>query len=406
MSDTNRPDTNRPERPGHTLPNDLKPETRLVHGGYDGHRFHGFVNPPVVHASTVLFASAQAHLTDSQRYVYGRHATPTNEALSDAISELEGAAGTRLMPSGVSAITAALLSVLRPGDHLLMVDNVYGPTRKFCDSFLTRMGIATTYYDPALGAGLEALMRPQTRAVFLEAPGSGTFEMQDVPAIVAVAARAGAYTLMDNTWATPLFFRPLEHGVDFSIQAATKYISGHSDVMIGTVAASPRAWGPLQETCRELGLTVGPDDVYLAYRGLKTMAVRLKQHQASGLKVARWLEGRPEVTRVRHPGLESDPGHALWKRDFSGACGLFAFETGPISDRQTAAFLDALTLFGMGYSWGGYESLAIRVNPAPIRTAVRWQAPGTLFRLHIGLEDPDDLMADLARGLAAMTAAA
>ncbi len=395
-----------PPASGHALPADLRPETRVVHGGYDGHGYHGFVNPPVVHASTVLFANAEAHLADRQRYLYGRHATPTNEALSDAITGLEGAAGTKLTPSGVSAITTALLSILRPGDHLLMVDSAYGPTRKFCDSFLRRMGVETTYYDPMIGSDIAALVQPQTRAIFLEAPGSGTFEMQDVPAIVAVAARTGAFTLMDNTWATPLFFRPLEHGVDFSLQAATKYISGHSDVMIGSIAAGPRVWAALQQTYRELGLCVGPDDVYLAYRGLKTMAVRLQRHQESGLKVARWLEGRPEVVRVLHPALESDPGHALWKRDFSGACGLFAFETAPITHEQTVAFLDALKLFGMGYSWGGYESLAIRMRPEQSRTAVPWSSPGTLIRLHIGLEDPDDLIADLAGGFAALAAAA
>ncbi len=382
-----------------------KPATRVVHGGYNGHRFHGFVNPPVVHASTVLFESAEAHLADRQRYVYGRHATPTIEALSDAVTELEGAAGTKLAPSGLAAVTLALMSVLSPGDHLLMVDTVYGPTRKFCDGMLARLGVTTTYYDPAVGAGIAALIRPETRAIFLEAPGSGTFEMQDVPAITAEAARRGIVTLMDNTWATPLFFQPIAHGVDLSIQAGTKYISGHSDVMIGTVAASERVWPALQDTYRQLGLCVGPDDIYLAYRGLKTMSVRLDRHQANGLEVARWLAARPEVTRVRHPALPDDPGHALWRRDFSGASGLFAIEIAPVTDAALIAFLDRLQLFGMGYSWGGYESLIVRARPEHGRTAVPWKHEGTLLRLHIGLEDPADLIADLESGFAAMAAA-
>ncbi|MQT12149.1 cystathionine beta-lyase [Segnochrobactrum spirostomi] len=383
----------------------LQPATRLVHGGYDGKTWHGFVNPPVVHASTVLFESADAHFHNRARYTYGRQATPTTEALQDAVSELEGAAGTKLAPSGLGAVTLALLSCLSAGDHLLMVDTTYGPTRHFCDTLLARLGVETTYYDPHVGAGIAALMRPNTKAVFLEAPGTATFEMQDIPAIVAVARAHGATVLMDNTWATPLYFKPLAFGVDLSIQAATKYFCGHSDVLLGTVAASERALPALAATHRQLGLHTAPDDVYQIYRGLKTLEVRLARHHVNGVAVAEWLLSRPEVTRVRHPALPSDPGHALWKRDFSGASGLFAFDLAPVSETALAAFFDTLTLFGMGYSWGGYESLAIRARPDLARTAVPWTEAGPVVRLHIGLEDPRDLTADLARGFAAMAAA-
>ena len=385
-------------------PSSLHPATRLVRSGRDGDLTGPFVNPPVVHASTVLFDSAAAHLSGRQRYTYGRQATPTIDALEAAMTALEGAAGTRLAPSGLGAVALALLSAVSAGDHLLVTDSVYAPTRRLCDTTLRRLGIETTYYDPAIGAGIAGLFRPETRAVFLESPGTATFEMQDVPAIVAAARARDLAVLMDNTWATPLYFRPLDHGVDLSIQAATKYISGHSDVLIGTVAAGPRAWPRLAETHRDLGLHVGPDDVYLAWRGLKTLAVRLARHQESGLAVARWLQGRPEVARVLHPALPDDPGHALWKRDLSGASGLFGFELAPVTDAALAAFLDGLTLFGMGYSWGGFESLIIKTHVEGARSVTPWTG-GPLMRLSIGLEDVGDLVADLEAGFAAMAAA-
>jgi len=287
---------------------------------------------------------------------------------------------------------------------VLVADNVYRPTRTFCDTVLSRLGIATTYYDP-MGGDVAALMRPNTRAVFAEAPGSQSFEMPDIPATAAAAHAKGAVVLMDNTWATPLYFRALERGVDLSIQAGTKYIGGHSDLMLGTVSATAETWPQLKQTVTVMGLCVGPDDVYLAQRGLRTMGVRLARHHQSGLHVARWLAARPEVLRVLHPGLESDPGHAIWRRDFTGASGLFSVVLKPVPQKAVNAFLDALTLFGMGFSWGGYESLVIWFDCAEYRTATRWNPGGPALRFHIGLEDVSDLIADLERGFAAMAAA-
>ncbi|HEY7245055.1 MAG TPA: cystathionine beta-lyase [Xanthobacteraceae bacterium] len=385
----------------------LHPATRVVLGGRDTFANHGFVNPPVHHASTVLYPTAEDFLARRSRYVYGRRGTPTSEALETALRELEGpdCAGVALLPSGLAAISTALLSVLQAGDHVLITDSVYLPTRKLCDDVLKRYGIETTYYDPMIGSDVAALMRPHTRAVFVEAPGSLSFEVQDVPAIAAAAHAAGALVLMDNTWASPLYFRALEKGVDLSIQAGTKYIGGHSDVMLGTVSANARTWRRLSDTVYLLGLCVGPDDMYLGLRGLRTMGVRLAQHHRSGLQVARWLQARPEIARVLHPALEGCPGHALWKRDFSGASGLFGIVFKPVAPAAVNAFLDELTLFGIGASWGGFESLAIPFDCTSIRTATKWAPGGPTVRLHIGLEDVDDLIADLERGFAAMAAA-
>ena len=305
---------------------------------------------------------------------------------------------------GAAAISLALLSVLKTGDHVLVTDSVYLPTRNFCDGLLKRYGITTTYYDPMLGAGIDALIQPNTRAVFVEAPGSLSFEMQDVPAIAAAAHARGAVVLMDNTWATPLYFSAFEKGVDLSIQAGTKYIGGHSDIMFGTVSANAANWKRLSDTRQELGLSVGPDDAYLAQRGLRSMGVRLAHQHQAGLKVARWLERRPEVLRVLHPALESDPGHAIWRRDFLGASSLFSFVFKPVPEVAVDAFLDQLKLFGMGASWGGYESLATPFDCTSFRTATRWEPGGPAVRLHIGLEDVDDLTGDLERGFAAMAA--
>jgi cystathionine beta-lyase len=384
----------------------LKPATRLVTGGRDPAAYHGFVNPPVYHASTVLYPTAQDFRARRARYRYGRHGSPTTEALETALRELEGpqCAGVALAPSGLAAISLALLSVLKTGDHVLVTDSVYLPTRKFCDGLLKRYGVTTSYYDPLIGAGIDALIQPNTRAVFVEAPGSLSFEMQDVPAIAAAAHTRNAVVLMDNTWATPVYYQAFEKGVDLSIQAGTKYIGGHSDIMFGTVSANADNWKRLSDTQHELGLCVGPDDAYLAQRGLRSMGVRLAHQYQAGLKVARWLERRPEVLRVLHPALESDPGHAIWRRDFLGASSLFSFVFKPVSDTAVDAFLDQLKLFGMGASWGGYESLATPFDCTSFRTATTWAPGGPAVRLHIGLEDVDDLTGDLERGFAAMAA--
>jgi cystathionine beta-lyase len=382
------------------------PETRLVTAGRDPRSNHGFVNPPVYHASTVLYPSAEDFLAHRARYQYGRRGTPTTEALENALAELEGSqcAGVALLPSGLAAISAALLSVVRTGDHLLVTDSAYGPTRNFCEQMLTRLGVTTTYYDPLIGAGIADLFQPNTRAIFVESPGSLSFEMQDVPAIAKAAREKGVLVLMDNTWATPLYFRPLEHGVDLAIQAGTKYIGGHSDVMLGTVAANAATLSALKNAVRLCGLCEGPDDVYLGLRGLRTLAVRLERHYQSGVAVARWLEQRPEVLRLVHPAFPSHPGHAIWKRDFSGACGLFSMVLKPVPQKAVHAFLDALELFGIGASWGGYESLAIPFDCTALRTAIRWAPGGPTVRFHIGLEAVDDLIADLERGFAVMAA--
>jgi cystathionine beta-lyase len=382
-------------------------DTRLVLGGRDPFAQHGFVNPPVYHASTVLYPTAADLAAHRSRYQYGRRGTPTSEALEGALAELEGprCAGVALLPSGLAAISTALLAVVRAGDHILVSDSVYRPTRTFCNGVLARLGIETTYYDPLLGAALADLFRPNTRAVFTEAPGSQSFEMQDIPAIAAVAHARDALVLMDNTWATPLFFPALDKGVDLSIQAGTKYIGGHSDLMLGTVSANAAAWPRLKENFTTMGLCVGPDDMYLGLRGLRTLGVRLARHQESALSVARWLKERPEVRRVLHPGLPDDPGHAIWRRDFTGASGLFSFVLKPVPDKAVHAFLDALELFGMGFSWGGYESLVIMFDCAEYRSATKWDPGGPALRLHVGLESVADLIADLEAGFAALHAA-
>ena len=385
----------------------LKPDTVLVTAGRDTKGQHGFVNPAVYHASTVLYPTAEDQVDHRSRYQYGRRGTPTSEALEQALAAIEGdgCAGVALLPSGLAAISTALFSVAGAGDHLLVTDSVYRPTRNFCDGVFKRMGIETTYYDPLIGADIAKLFKPNTRAVFVEAPGSQSFEMQDIPAIAKIAHDKGAVVLMDNTWATPLYFRAFEKGVDLSIQAGTKYIGGHSDVMFGCVSANAKTLPALKTVVTTMGLCVGPDDMFLALRGLRTMGVRLKQHNVSGLRIARWLESRPEVLRVLHPALESDPGYKIWRRDFTGACGLFSIVLKPTSEKSVLAFMNALTLFGMGFSWGGFESLVILFDCSEYRTATKWAPGGPTLRFHIGLEDPDDLLADLEGGFAAMAAA-
>ena len=387
--------------------NPQKFETRLVTAGRDTKAQKGFVNPPVVHGSTVLYPTADDLHAHRGEYQYGRHGTPTTRALQDVLMALEGpqCAGVGLAPSGLAAISTTLLSVLKAGDHLLVCDNVYRPSRNFCNGMLARYGVETTYFDPLICAGIEKLFKPNTRAVLVEAPGSQSFEMPDIPAIADVAHAHHALVIDDNTWATPLYHRSLDQGVDISMQAATKYIGGHSDIMFGTISANAKAWPLLAEGIRLLGVCAGPDDVFLALRGMRTLAVRLAQHYRSGLEMARWLATRPEVARVLHPALESDPGHAIWKRDFTGASGLFSIVLKPVPQKAVDAMLDTVKLFGMGFSWGGFESLIIPFDCDSYRTATKWAPGGPTLRLHIGLENVEDLKADLERGFAAFNAA-
>ena len=371
----------------------------------------GIVSPPVWRASTILYDDV-AHLraaaasSTHERLFYGRKGTPTAWSLADAITEMEpGAEGTMLFPSGVAAIACALMAVLKPGDRLLMVDSAYDPTRSFCTQMLSQHGIETVYYDP-LAPNLDAqLASGPIRAIFLESPGSLTFEVQDVPAITAWARAHGVVTLMDNTWATPLYFPAMAHGVDIAILACTKYIVGHSDVMMGSVTANADWFGKVRQTAYLFGQMVSPDDAWLASRGLRTLGVRLGQHRDGALAVARWLKDQPGVARVLHPALPDCPGHAHWARDFSGSTGLFTFILDGGDDAARAALIDGLAHFGIGYSWGGFESLALPIDPARYRSATRWQAAGPAVRLHIGLEDPADLIADLDAGLARFRAA-
>lgn len=361
----------------------------------------GTVNTPVYRTSTILHESL-AKLKDeaNARYSYGRIGTPSTESFESAVAELEGAARTVSVPSGLNAITTAILSVVESGDHILVADTVYGPTRRFCNGALKRMGVETTYYDPLIGDGIESLFQPNTKLVFTEAPGSLTFEMQDIPAIVEAAHHRNIAVAMDNTWATPVYFPAIARGVDFSIQAATKYIGGHSDVMMGTISTTETYAKRLSTYVHDLGLFASPDDCYLALRGLRTLPVRLARHWGNGLTLARWLAERPEVDRVLHPALETDPGNKIWRRDFKGASGLFGIVLKPVSDTALAAFMDSLQHFGLGYSWGGYESLIIPANY--IRTVRKFDACGPVIRIHAGLEDTGDLIADLDAGFQRM----
>jgi cysteine-S-conjugate beta-lyase len=380
-----------------------KPATKIVTGGRRKAVTGPVVNAPVWRASTHLYDDVAAlevgkKTNEDGRFFYGRRGSPTQWSLAEALTGMEpGAYGTMLYPSGVAAISCALLSVLRPGDVLLMTDNAYDPSRLFANGFLKRFGIETRYFDP-LTADIAALFCEKTKAILLENPGSLTFEVQDVPALCAEAKKRGVVTLLDNTWATPFFFTAIPKGVDMTILAATKYIVGHSDVMIGSVTTTEKHWNQLRQTAQQLGQYVSPDDAYLANRGLRTLAVRMKAHEASALKIAHWLQAWPEVEAVFHPALAECPGHAIWQRDFTGSAGLFSFVIKGGKDRA-AAFVDALTLFGIGYSWGGFESLAIPVHPESCRSAVRWNKDRALVRLQIGLEDVDDLIADIEAAL-------
>ncbi|MGV7033275.1 cystathionine beta-lyase [Methylobacterium symbioticum] len=381
------------------------PATRLVHAGRDPSEQHGFVNTPIYRGSTVLYPTYDAIKHRRGRYNYGTSATPTMDALTEAWTELAGAAGTVVTPSGLAALTVALMAAVSAGDHLLVTDSAYRPTRQFCDGVLKRFGVETTYYDPTIGAGIAALMRENTRAVLVEAPGSQSFEMQDIPAIAEVVHARGGTVIMDNTWATPLLFPPHERGVDIAVEAGTKYLSGGSDLLLGLTSANAKHFPAVRRTFDHFALCAGPEDIFLALRGLRTMNLRLREHGRAGLEMARWLQARPEVLRVLHPALPEDPGHAIWKRDFSGASGLFGVILKPCPEAALAAMLDGLELFGMGFSWGGFESLVIPFDCAPYRTATTWEPGGWALRFHIGLEEVADLKADLEAGFARLRAA-
>ncbi|HTJ56005.1 MAG TPA: cystathionine beta-lyase [Devosiaceae bacterium] len=374
-------------------------ETILTHLGREPAEQFGFVNTPVYRGSTVVFETLAEHDDPSQPYLYGRAGNPTTTAVERLVTELEGAFATSLLPSGLAAITVAILSAIQAGDEVLVTDSAYGPVRAFCDQFLTRMGASVRYYDPRIGAGIADLLTERTKAIWVESPGSLTFEIQDLPAIVAVAKPRGIKVMVDNSWATPLYHHPLALGADVVVHAGTKMFVGHSDVLVGTVSATEAAWPEVLATRRLLGFNTSGDDAFLTARGLRTLAIRMKEHAARSIELAQWLEGQDGVEQVIHPALSSHPDHALFKRDFNGAGSLFAIRLTPGPRKALAAMMDNFRLFAMGYSWGGYESLCLPINPAKIRTAVPWTAPGHMLRIHVGLEGLDDLKADLAAGL-------
>ncbi len=381
----------------------MKKDTLLTQTGRNPAQTSGTVNTPVFRTSTVIFPDLETYETrdpdDFKSMRYGIHGTPTTFAFEEAVAKMEGGHQAVAVPSGLAAITAALCAFVRNGDHLLMTDSTYAPTRLFCERQLRRNGVDIEYYDPLIGAGIAGLIRPNTKAVFCEAPGSLTFEMQDIPAIAAAAHARGIPVLADTTWGTPYFFRSFERGVDVSIHAATKYIVGHSDVLMGVIVTNEKYWLPVRHAVADFGFCVSPDDCYLALRGFRTIGVRMKQQMANALTVARWLQTRPEVQRVLYPALEHDPGHAIWKRDFDGAASLFGVILRPADRSKVAAFVNGLQLFGIGSSWGGYESLVTAPQPEKVRSATHWNPGGPTIRLHIGLEDPVDLIADLEQAL-------
>ncbi len=388
-----------------TTPQDrsrLKNRTKLIHAGRSPSEQHGFVNTPIYRGSTVLFPTFADLSTRKGRFSYGTQGTPTTESLESAWTELSGAAGTVLAPTGLAAISLALLTAVKAGDHILVTDSVYRPSRIFCETILARMGVETTYYDPLIGASLESLIRPNTSVIFIETPGSQTFEIQDIPAISAIARAKGICTILDNTWATPLFFPPHEHGMDMAVEAGTKYLSGHSDLLLGLVSANAQWFPRLRATFDAFAMCAGPEDVFLALRGLRTLDLRLREAERQALDLAQWLSGRKEVVTVLHPAFPSCPGHTLWKRDFLGSSGLFSVLLAPCSPAALAAMLDGLKLFGMGYSWGGFESLVIPFDCRSYRSATVWNPSGPALRFSVGLEDIEDLKADLDAGFERM----
>jgi cystathionine beta-lyase len=380
-----------------------KKDTIVTSAGRESVTHAGAVNTPVYRASTILYPDVATLDAHAMPFTYGRRGNPTVRSLEEAVNALEGATRTMFVGSGLNAVAMAILAACSAGDHLLMVDSAYVPSRSFCDKTLKRLGVSTTYYDPLIGGGIEQLFRPNTRAVFCESPGSLTFEVQDIPAIVKAAHARGVAVILDNTWATPMHFQPLRHGVDLSVQAVTKYIGGHADLLMGYIAASERFAARIQDLHFNMGLYVSGDDCFLALRGLRTLSVRLKRHQETATILARWLKTRPEVSRVLYPPLDDDPGHAIWMRDFTGACGLFGVVLKPVAKTAVDAMINGLKRFGLGFSWGGYESLLV---PSDIhRTAAPFAAEGPVIRIHAGLEDPQDLIADLTAGLDRLRAA-
>jgi cysteine-S-conjugate beta-lyase len=382
------------------LPPSIHPQTRIVTAGRE-HTEHGFLNPAVYRGSTIVLDDLESFRNNP--HAYGRRGTPTSRALESAVAALEGGHDARITPSGLSAISTTLLSYLSAGDHVLVTDAVYYPARHFCDTVLKRLGIETTYYDPLAGAELSGLLRPNTRLIYCETPGSQTMEVQDIPALADVAHKHGALLLVDNSWSGGHYFKTFDHGADIVLQSASKYIGGHSDILMGTIVATEKAWPALAETYGSIGMFAGPDDMYLAMRGMRTMDVRLARHMQNGIAVAEWLRARPEVQTVLHPALSNSPGHEIWRRDFKGSTGLFSVILKPCSDAALTAMIDGLNLFGLGFGWGGFESLCTPFKPK--RVASKWQASGPCLRFHIGLEHTDDLIADLRDGFGRMSKA-
>jgi cystathionine beta-lyase len=377
--------------------------TKLVHSGPQPLDYHGFVNPPVVRASTVIFKDTETWLTrKGVKYTYGTASTPTTDALADALTELEGAAGTALFPSGLAAVTVPLLAFASAGDHVLIVDSIYYPTRHFADRMLKRYGIEVEYFDPHIGSEIKTLFKDNTKVIFMESPASNTFEVMDIPAIVEAAKSIDAITMIDNTWATPLFFKPMDFGVDISIHALTKYPGGHADLVLGSASCNARTLPQMMNTFHELGACPAPEECYQVMKGLRTMGIRLKQHEKSALELARWLETEAQVAQVLHPALESHPDHEIWKRDFSGSAGLFAIqiegESNTDAQEKAGRFVDALDIFAIGASWGGYESLAV-VTKLDDRLIAKAPTNSATIRLQIGLEDMEDLKQDIKQAL-------
>ncbi len=385
----------------------MKDDSLVTHVGNYPAENHGIINPPVYHASTVLSPTLEAYRNIKNAKVrYGRRGTPTSHAFEDAIAALEGGNGAVSTPSGLAAVTCLITACAKAGDHILVTDNAYQPTRYFCQTILKKFGVETEYYDPTIGGMIETLIRPNTSVVYVESPGSLTFEVQDLPAIAEAAHKAGAIVISDNTWGAGYYHKPLSLGADISLQAGTKYIVGHSDTNLGIIVwKDAERFGRIRDDIQSMGICAGPDDLYLAMRGLRTMGVRLPRHFETGLRIARWLDDRPEVKQVIHPALEEDPSHELWKRDFTGACGLFGFVLHETDQTALAAMMDGLKIHGMGASWGGYESLLIPTDPGKSRSATRWEIEGQCMRIHVGLEDPEDLIADLEAGLERLGAA-